>query len=170
MWSHPRKPRASKGMGREGRDWEREKRRGEGRIHFPSPPLSFFPAPSLSLPFPSPLKPWVSEDDVISAMFFFFFSLEAEAGSHYYMYIWHFCIDLVRVILFLSVKRRGILSLYMYMSKCGNHASILTSLSSLLLTDGIFRQGIPFYFTTRGSTWQVPSIPCSYGYNPCYNQ
>ena len=30
-WRHPRKPRASKGMGREGRNWEREKRRVEGR-------------------------------------------------------------------------------------------------------------------------------------------
>ena len=28
---HPRKSRASKGMEREGRDWEREKRREEGR-------------------------------------------------------------------------------------------------------------------------------------------
>ena len=35
--AHPRKSRASKGM-------------------------AFFPAPSLSLPFPSPLKPCVSED------------------------------------------------------------------------------------------------------------
>ena len=28
---HPRKPRASTGMGKEGRDWERDTRRGEGR-------------------------------------------------------------------------------------------------------------------------------------------
>ena len=28
---HPRKPRASKGMGKEGRNWEREKRSGEGK-------------------------------------------------------------------------------------------------------------------------------------------
>ena len=46
VFTHPRKPRASKGTGREGRDWEREKGG----------------APSFSLPFPSPLKPWVSED------------------------------------------------------------------------------------------------------------
>ena len=32
-------------------------REGKGRER-----LGFFPAPSLSLPLPSPLKPWVSED------------------------------------------------------------------------------------------------------------
>ena len=36
---HPRKPRASKGMGREGRDWEQEKKKRRGESPFPSRPV-----------------------------------------------------------------------------------------------------------------------------------